>query len=203
LIRLDRAIEKDRPEGMIQELSRPITRQKLRELWARTIRIARFDKDTFRELKEDKSATGQAVAVLLLVGLFYGLGYSIFTGIQKSILSPNYVISQTLANMIITDFAVFVWSATVFLVGTKLFQGKTGYWELARPLFFSTAPGILFVLIAIPLWPIIVATAVVASAWIVSAEFVALKSAMGFNTQRALLTSVVGLLILIFIQMTI
>ena len=47
------------------------------------------------------------------------------------------------------------------------------------------------------------AAAVIASAWIISAEFVALKNAMGFNTQRALLTSVVGLLILIFIQLTI
>jgi hypothetical protein len=188
---------------MSQEQSRPITRQKIHQLWSRIIRTARFDQDAFRELKADRSATGQAVAVLLLVGLSYGLGYSVFTGVQKRMLSPDYVISQTLANMIITDFAVFVWSATVFLVGTKLFQGKTGYWELARPLFFSTSPGILFVLIVIPLWPVIVAAAVVASAWIISAEFVALKSAMGFNTQRALLTSVVGLLILIFIQMTI
>jgi len=65
------------------------------------------------------------------------------------------------------------------------------------------SPEGLFVFIAIPLWPIIVAAAVVASAWIVSTEFVALKSAMGFNMQRALLTSVVGLLILVFIQMTI
>src|SRR5213080_3562405 len=183
---------------MIQEQSRPITRQKLHQLGSRIIWISRFHKDTFLELKEDRSATGQAVAVLLLVGLFYGLGYSIFTGLQKSILSLDYIIPQTLANMIITDFAVFVWSATVFLVGTKLFQGKTGYWELARPLFFSTAPGILFVFIAIPFWPVIIAAAVVASAWIVSAEFFALKNAMGFNTQRALLTSVVGLLILIF-----
>jgi hypothetical protein len=188
---------------MAQKQTRPITRQKLYQLGSRITRIARFDNDTFRELKEDKTATGQAVAVLLLVGLFYGLGYSIFTGIQKSILSPNYVISQTLANMIITDFAIFVWSATVFLVGTKLFQGKTGYWQLARPLFFSTAPGILFILIAIPFSPIIIIAAIIASAWIVSAEFVALKNAMGFNTQRALLTSIVGLLILAFIQMTI
>ena len=105
--------------------------------------------------------------------------------------------------MIFTDFAAFIWSATVFLVGTKLFQGKTGFWELARPLFFSAAPGIFFILIAIPVRPIIIATTIIASAWIVSAEFVALKSAMGFNTQRTLLTSVVGLLTLIFIQMTI
>ena len=188
---------------MTQGQARPITRQKIHELGSRIIRIARFDKDAFRELKEDKSATGQAVAVLLLVGLSYGLGYSIFTGLQTNSLSPNQLISSTIANMIFTDFAAFIWSATVFLVGTKLFQGKTGFWELARPLFFSAAPGIFFILIAIPVRPIIIATTIIASAWIVSAEFVALKSAMGFNTQRTLLTSVVGLLTLIFIQMTI
>ena len=188
---------------MSQRGEHPITGRKIRQLGSRIYHVARFDRETFRELKEDKNATGQAIAVLLLVGLSYGLGFSIFNGLQKSTLSPNSVISQTLANMIVTDFAIFVWSATVFLVGTKLFQGKTSYWQLARPLFFSTAPGILFLLIAIPFSPVIVAIAVIASSWIISAEFVALKSAMGFNIQRALLTSVVGLLILAFIQMTI
>src|SRR2546425_8349126 len=188
---------------MSQGQERAITRRKIQQLAFRIYRTTRFDTETIRELKEDRTATGQAVAVLLLVGLSYGLGFSIFNGLQKSTLSPDFIISQTLANMIITDFAIFVWSATVFLVGTKLFQGKTSYWQLARPLFFSTAPGILFIFIAIPFSPLIVTAAVVASAWIVSEEFVALKSAMGVNTQRALLTSVVGLLILAFIQMTI
>ena len=187
----------------MQGQERPITGRKIQQLGSRIYRVARFDRGTFRELKEDENATGQAVAVLLLVGLFYGLGFSIFNGLQKSTLSLNFVISQTLANMILTDFAIFVWSATVFLVGTRLFRGKTGYWQLARPLFFSTAPGMLFILIAIPYFPFLVAIAIIASTWIVSEEFVALKSAMGFNNQRALLTSVVGLLILAFIQMTI
>jgi len=154
-------------------------------------------------LKEDTTATGQALAVLLAVGFSYGIGYSIFDGFQSHTFSAEHLISGTIANMIFTDFAAFVWSATVFLVGTKLFQGKTSYWQLARPLFFSTGPGIFFILIAIPFRPLIVTAAVVAAAWVVSAEFVALKNAMGFNLQRALLTSVVGLLILAFIQMTI
>jgi ABC-type uncharacterized transport system permease subunit len=188
---------------MTQGQERPITRHKIQELGSRILHTARFDTETLRDLKEDKTATGQAIAVLLLVGLSYGIGFSIFTGLQSHSLSPNQLISGTIANMIFTDFAAFIWSATVFLVGTKLFQGKTGYWQLARPLFFSTAPGILFILIAIPFSPIIITAAVIASAWIVSAEFVALKNAMGFNTQRALLTSIVGLLILAFIQMTI
>lgn len=169
----------------------------------RVVQIARLDKSMIEELREDRTATGQALAVLLLVGLCYGLGYSIFRGIQDNNLSPTQTISGTIANMIFTDFAAFIWSATIFLVGTKLFQGKTGYWQLARPLFFSTAPGTLFILIAIPFRPIIIATAIVAAAWIVSAGFVVLKSVMGFNIQRALLASVVGLLILAFIQMTI
>ncbi|TMI18071.1 hypothetical protein E6H33_01480 [Candidatus Bathyarchaeota archaeon] len=188
---------------MSQGQERPITKHKVRQLGSRILHTARFDTQTLNELKEDRTATGQAVAVVLLVGLSYGLGFSVFNGLQTRNLSPNQVISGTIANMIFTDFSVFIWSATVFLVGTKLFQGKTGYWQLARPLFFSTAPGALFILIAIPVRPIIIAIAVIASAWIVSAEFVALKNAMGFNTQRALLTSVVGLLILAFIQMTI
>lgn len=182
---------------------RPITGRKIRELWSRMTRVARFDKATLDELKHDRSATGQAVAVLLLVGLAYGVGFSILSGLQGNSLSANQLISGTIANMIFTDFAVFIWSATVFLVGTKLFQGQTGYWQLARPLFFSTGPGMLFILIAIPVQLVIGFVAILASAWIVSAEFVALKNAMGFNTQRALLTSVVALLLLVFIQMTI
>jgi hypothetical protein len=188
---------------MSQGPERAITQRKIQQLASRIYHTARFETETIRALKEDRTATGQAVAVLLLVGLSYGLGFSIFTGLRHGPLSLNYLISNTLANMIITDFAVFIWSATVFLVGTKLFQGQTGYWQLARPLFFSTAPGILFILIAIPFTPLIVLAAIVASAWIVLAEFIALKNAMGFNLQRALLTSVVGLLILAFIQMTI
>src|SRR3989442_4896175 len=188
---------------MLQGPEPPITGRKIRQLGSRIYRIARFDKDAFRELKEDRNATGQAIAVLLLVGLSYGLGFSIFSGLQTKSLSPSQLISGTIANMIFTDFAAFIWSATVFLVGTKLFQGKTGFWELARPLFFSAAPGVFFILISIPIRPVIIATAIITSAWIVSAEFVALKNAMGFSTQRALLTSVVGLLTLIFIQMTI
>ena len=187
----------------MQGQERAITQRKIQQLASRIYRTAKYDTATIRELKEDKTANGQAIAILLIVGLSYGLGFSIFTGIQSHTLSPNQLISSTIANMIFTDFAAFIWSATVFLVGTKLFQGKTGYWELARPLFYSTAPGALFILIAIPFSPIIITAAIITSAWVVSAQFVALKSAMGYNTQRTLLTSVVGLLILAFIQMTI
>src|SRR6266851_7031496 len=195
---------------MVQGQERPITGRKIRQLESRIYHVARFDRETFRELKEDKNATGQAVAVLLLVGLSYGLGFSIFNGLQKSTLSPNFVISQTLANMIVTDFAIFVWSATVFLVGTKLFQGKTNYWELARPLFFAASPFLLFLLIIVPIPPVIIqgrvpiywfqgTVAVVAVIWLFLSQVFALKQVMGLSLRRTVLTVAVGLLILAFI----
>src|SRR5437899_11451831 len=89
---------------MSQGQERAITRRKIQQLALRIYRTTRFDTETIRELKEDRTATGQAVAVLLLVGLSYGLGFSIFSGLQHSSLSLDYLISNTLANMIITDF---------------------------------------------------------------------------------------------------
>lgn len=187
----------------MQKPERAITGHKVRQLFANVVKIARLDKSAIQELREDTTANGQAVAVLLIVGLCYGFGYTIFNGISANNLSPTQVISGTIANLIFTNFAAFVWSAALFLVGTKLFHGKTGYWQFARPLFFSTAPGALFILIGIPFRPVIVAAAIVASAWIVVAGFVVLKNVMGFNFQQAVLTLVVGLLILVFIQTTV
>src|SRR2546426_11933655 len=108
---------------MSQGQERAITRRKIQQLAFRIYRTTRFDTETIRELKEDRTATGQAVAVLLLVGLSYGLGFRIFNGLEHGTLSLDYLISNTFDKMNVTDFAVFVWSATDFLVGTKLCQG--------------------------------------------------------------------------------
>src|SRR4029077_7420986 len=55
--------------NMARGQERPITGRKIQQLGSRIYHVARFDRETFRELKEDKNANGQAIAVLLLVGL--------------------------------------------------------------------------------------------------------------------------------------
>src|SRR5437899_10525259 len=122
---------------MSQGQERAITRRKIQQLAFRIYRTTRFDTETIRELKEDRTATGQAVAVLLLVGLSYGLGFSIFNGLEHGTLSLDYLISNTLANMIVTDFATFIWSEKDLLVVTKLFQGNIRNCHLYRTSFFS------------------------------------------------------------------
>src|SRR2546427_8454336 len=134
----------------------PSSRLQFRLMWSRMKKASRLDSQGVLELKMDTTASGQSVAVLVLAALAYGVGYTAQTQFQRHDLSIYGIIVGSLANTVTVCFAAFVWSATAFLVGTKLFQGKTGYWELARPLFFASSPFLLFLLITIPIPPILV-----------------------------------------------
>ena len=155
------------------------------------IKASQFSSYTYLELREDESATGQAVAALFLACLSYGIGFTLFT-VQLVLYS---VLVGILANLILSLLAALVWAITAFLVGTRLFRGKTRFWGLARPLFFSASPGILFILIPVPLDFVSRAVAAVVSAWVIIAGVVAVKNAMGFGYDRSLLTYIVGFLI--------
>jgi hypothetical protein len=188
----------------------PASKLQLGLIWSRIKRAITLDHQGVLELKTDTTATGQAVAILVLAGLAYGIGFTAQTEFQRHDLSVYGIIVGSLANTVTVCFAAFVWSATAFLVGTRLFQGKSSYWELARPLFFASSPFILFLLITVPIPPIIVqgnvpvywfqgTVAVAAVAWLFLSQVFALKQVMGLNLRRTVLTVAVGLLILAFI----
>jgi Yip1-like protein len=164
-------------------------------------KVSRLDREEVLELKQNKNATGQSVAVLVFATLALGIGNTLLVELQSNSLSPYGIIVGSLAGIVTGCFAEFVWSGTLFLVGTKLFQGKTGYWEFARPLFFSVSPAFLFILISIPV-PILYKTvAIIATAWIVVLQGFVLKQVMGFDTRRTVLTLAVGFMILLFVYL--
>jgi Yip1-like protein len=188
----------------------PASKLQLGLMWSRMKKASRLDQAGVLGLKMDTTATGQAVAVLVLSALAYGVGFTAQTQFQKHNLSIYGIIVGSLANTVTVAFAAFVWSATTFLVGTKLFQGKTSYWELARPLFFASSPFLLFLLITIPVPPITVQgnvsvywfqgiVAVAAVVWLFLSQIFVLKQVMGLSLRRTILTVAVGLLILAFI----
>ena len=106
----------------------PASKLQLGRMWSRMKKASRLDQQGVLELKADTTATGQAVAVLVLAALAYGVGFTAQTEFQRNNLSIYGIIVGSLANTVTVAFAAFVWSATTFLVGTKLFQGKTSYW---------------------------------------------------------------------------
>jgi hypothetical protein len=169
-------------------------------MWTRMKKVSRFDRTEVLELKENKTAMGQAIAILVFSSLSVGVGQTLLAENPNNI-SAYGIIVGGLGGIIVGGFAALVWSGMLFLVGTKLFQGKTSFWELARPMFFSLSPALLFILVAIPV-PILYKTvAIVISAWIIGSQGFVLKQVMGIDLRRTVLTFAVAFMILLFIYL--
>jgi len=140
----------------IVTMTRPFaTRQdfNVKKMGSRMLRAARLDGETFRELRDDPSASAQSVLVVAIIGLCYGAGLGFF-GFFIVRISPLEIFAITLIGLIAAVLAAFVWSGTTFLIVTKIFRGKITYLGLARPFFFSWTPGLLFILMSSPVPPI-------------------------------------------------
>ncbi len=180
----------------------PVTRSKIGQMWTRMRKVARFDGATLLELRNDNMATGQAIAVLALVSLSYGVGWALSNAYSDGDFALYGIIVRTFATMLLSMIALLIWSMTSFLVGTKLFKGVTSFLGLLRPLFFSSSPGLLLVFVSVPVALASRAVASVVLGWMLIAEVFAIKNAMGFNMQRSMLTFIVGFLILLLIATT-
>ena len=189
---------KNEPEMMTWPFA---TRQdlNLKRMLSRMLKAARLDGDTFRELRDDASTTVQSVSLVAIIGLCYGggLGFFGFFVAGISLLDTFTIILIGLFSAVII---AFVWSGTTFLIVTKLFRRTIGYWGLARPFFFSWAPGLLFILMSSPIPIISEIIRAVGTAWIGVASVFAVKHAAGFSVQQSMLTFIVSVLVLIFIQ---
>ena len=171
----------------------------LKKMASRMLKAARLDGDTFRELRNDPSATVQSVSLVGIIGLCYGagLGFFGFFVLRTSLLNTFTI---TLIGLFSAIIIAFVWSGTTFLIVTKLFQRTIGYWGLARPFFFSWAPGLLFILMSSPIPLISEIIRATGTAWIAVANVFAVKHAAGFSSQQSMLTFIISIVVLIFIR---
>src|SRR5437660_11539731 len=114
--------------------SGPLSIDRFRRMLDRMVKSARLNRDTFLELKEDSTATVQALTVLALAGASFGfaaaIGYNTIGILLGAVLGADVSIAMGI-----------VWVSLTFLIGRSLFGGRSNYWSLARPVFFSTSPG--------------------------------------------------------------
>src|SRR5947209_13827427 len=147
------------------------TRQELnlQRMISRMSKAARLDSDTFRELRDDASTTAQSVSLVAIIGLCYGAGLGFF-GFFVAGISVLDIFTIILIGLLSAVIIAFVWSGTTFLIVTRLFRRTIDYWGLARPLFFSWAPGLLFILMSSPIPIISEIIGAAGTAWIRSEE---------------------------------
>lgn len=149
----------------------------------RMVQSARLNRNNFLSLKKDPTATGQALVVLALAGTSFGIGFTVSAGVE----GPWLLLGAGLG-AVIGIVLGFVWASLTFLIGTRVFHATSDYWSLARPMFFASSPGLVFLLMLTPASFVTDVARAVGVAWIAISTVVAVKTALDIDNQRSLLT---------------
>jgi len=160
----------------------------------RIIGAAQLRGSTYEEVRLDAAATTQAAAVVALAGVARGIGSFFTTGVTWLVIMP-----------LVALIGWGIWSAAVWLVGTKLVPGRhvqADFGQVARPTGFAQAPGLGAVFGIIPLlgWLI----GFVVGVWVLVASVIAVKHALGYDdVLKAVLTCIIAAIPTIIVLMII
>jgi hypothetical protein len=149
----------------------------------RMMRAAKLDANLYEEVEADKTAMGQAMAVVILSSVAAGIGTIGTTGAKGLIVG-------TIAALL----GWFIWAFLTYYIGTRLLaepQTKSDYGELLRTIGFSSSPGVLRVLGIIPMLGTILN--IICGIWMLIAMVVAVRQALDYkSTGRAVAVCLIG-----------
>jgi hypothetical protein len=143
---------------------------------------AALDVDVFEEVEADATATGQAAGVVAIVAVAQAIGAS------------GLGVWAMVGGVLTALLGWLIWAGVTYLVGDRLLGGTATWGELLRTLGFAQSPGVLTVLGIVPLLGGLVRLAV--AVWVLAAGIVALRQALDFGTGKAILTAVLGWLVI-------
>ena len=156
----------------------------------RIIRATKLDSNLYEEVEADKSALGQAMAIVVFSSIAAGIGLYKIGGFSG-------IITGTMASLI----SWYVWAYLTYFIGTKFLpepQTQADLGELLRTIGFSSSPGLLRVFYFVP--GIGVLVYLISSFWMLVAMIIAVRQALDYNsTLRAVGVCVIGYIIQIFV----
>jgi len=148
----------------------------------RAIGAAKLDIPVFEEIEADRTATGQALLIVVLSSLAAGIGLT--AGIYNA---P--VLHRVMLALLLWVF----WAISTYIVGVYLMpepQTQTNVGELLRTIGFAASPGILRIAGMVP---VIGGTIyVISTVWMLVAMVIAIRQALDYNsTGRAVVVCVI------------
>ena len=161
---------------------------------SRMLGAARLSVDTFEDVERDSSATIQALIVVIIVALASGVG---------DLLSGEADILRALVFGVIRGVLSWaVWALIAMFVGTKILktdQTEADWGQLARGTGFAQTPGILTVLVFVPLVGTVIAA--LAFVWQMAAMVVAVRQMLDYSsTLRAFFVILISLIPVLIIN---
>ncbi len=164
----------------------------------RVIRAAMLDVDLYEEVEADTSLTQEALMVVILVSIAGGIG-----GFLGGIISGS--IGAALLGLILTIVmgvvGYYIWAYVTYFVGTNLFEGTADVGELLRTLGYASGPRVLGLLGFIPCLGAL--AGLVGAVWSLVAGVIAVRQALDFDTTKAVITVIIGWVIVFVISLAI
>jgi hypothetical protein len=158
----------------------------------RVLGAAALDVDAYEEVEADRTATAQALVVVVASSLATGAGMSGIGTVAGAV--PGHIFIWSIAALL----GWAAWALLVLQIGGRLLpepQTRVDVTELLRTLGFATAPGLLrvfgifFPFLAFPLFGLTMA-------WMVVAMVVAVRQALDYtSTTRAVAVCLIGWLL--------
>lgn len=146
-----------------------------------------LEAETYEEVEADRTATPQALAVVVLASLAAGIGTS---GLRAGPVTWTYFAGTS----VIALLAWVAWAFVILEIGSRLLptpDTRVDMGELLRTLGFAAGPGLIQVLGVLPgaTRPVFV----LAGVWTLAASFVAVRQALDYtSTGRAVAVCALG-----------
>jgi hypothetical protein len=164
----------------------------------RMVRAAMLDVDLYEEVEADTGLTQEALMVVVLVSVAGGIG-SFLAGIFSG--SIGLALLGLILAVVLGVIGYYIWAYVTYFVGTELFEGTADVGEMLRTLGYANGPRVLSVLGFIPcLGPL---AGLVGAIWALVAAVVAVRQALDFDTSKAILTVIIGWVIVFIVTLAV
>lgn len=162
----------------------------------RMIRAARLDTTFYNEVEQDASLNGEALTVVIIAAVASGIGTGGATLINGN--GFGAAIVALVVGIIVAVVGYFIWAWLTQFIGVRFFGGVGDFGELRRTLGYAYAPNILAIFNVIPCVGALIS--LVGSLWALVAGIIAVREALDFDSTKAVLTVIIGWVIVFVIS---
>ena len=167
-------------------------------MFNRMIRAAKLEVAFYNEAEADTSLNQEALMVVILVSIAAGIG-SFLSGLFLGDIG-NAILGLVLS-AVMGVVGYYIWAYITYFVGTNLFKGTADVGELLRTLGYASGPKLLSILAFIPCVGALLS--LVGAIWSLVAGVVAVREALDFDTTKAVITVIIGWVIILLITLAI
>jgi hypothetical protein len=170
----------------------------LAKMFNRVTRAAMLDVNLYEEVEADTSLNQEALIVVILVSVLSGIG-----GFLQGVFNGDIgaALLALVVGVVLGVVSYYIWAYVTYFVGTNLFGGTADAGELLRVLGYASGPRVLGVLGFIPCVGGL--AGIVGAIWALVAGVIAVREALDFDTTKAVLTVIIGWVIVFAISIVV